>query len=565
MSDEEVDLNIFRSLLLHFLEAKLWVLQKDQVTEDQRDTYYSLLLVAAGDCSLYADDRLIPAHEQSCYMLPPGQSWYVANYSGESVSMYQLKFKFIHVETATSYTDPISPVHYNWRLFPYMRAIKLFEQLTANTDCESGQGGKGTGEIARAGSSMAWFRRRQQFMELVGMLIEHNSAGGEASGSLTSAERSIRYIEEHYRLPLNMKQLAEEAGATPGQYATMIKQLTGSSPLDYLHGIRIKLAKERLVATDEPLREVAHGVGYEDEYYFNRRFRQIVGIAPRQYAQRMRGSKLITDDAGREVRIPVKPRRILYYGEVIGDLLALGIRPIASNLYGLEDSWLTEEDGGLDGIEDIGIPLRLGKAKRLEPDLIVLSNMDERIYNEISSIAPTIVYDSHNSLVERIERLGNWLDKGMIASKVIEKYKLQLEQARKVIQGFRSQNETVSVFLCHRGRKWFVMGGLGLSELLHSIDRTILSEPVQEIVAAGEAYRMIDRQDMTRYAGDVVIVPMPNNASSREATEQLLQSELWQRIPAVQRGRSYVVEETKWNLYDAISRMRQLERILENQ
>jgi ABC-type Fe3+-hydroxamate transport system substrate-binding protein len=275
----------------------------------------------------------------------------------------------------------------------------------------------------------------------------------------------------------------------------------------------------------------------------------------------MRGSKVVTDDAGREVRIPLRPRRILYFGEVLGDLLALGIRPVASNLYGLEQSWLTEEDGSLDGIEDIGIPFRLGKARRLEPDLILLSNMDERIYGEISAIAPTIVYNSHDMLTKRIARLGDWLDKRDAAEKVVRQYQSAIELAAEKLRGHVKEGETVSVFICHRGRKWFVMGRLGLSELLHGLDGRILARPVQELMAAGEAYRKIDRQDISRYAGDIVIVPMPSSAPSREATEQLLRSELWQRIPAVRNGRAHVVEENKWNYSDAISRLRQLEHL----
>ncbi|GLX67578.1 AraC family transcriptional regulator [Paenibacillus glycanilyticus] len=544
------------SLLYHMLEARRWLIQEGEVTEEQSVSSYTLLLVTAGDCSVYASDVLIPALEQSCYMIPPGQRWYISNYSGSQVEIYSMSFKIWNVETEKALCIPLQPIHYNWRLFPYTRAVKLAEQLTNNSGNEESDSVHGMG----AGNKM--HRRRMLFMELMGMLLQHN-ADSAASGSLPSAERSVSFMEEHYMHPLSIKQLAEQSGAQPGQYASMVKQLTGFAPLEYLNQIRIKQAKKLLLTTGDPLREIARKVGFEDEYYFSRRFRQHTGLAPRQYAESMSGSKLVTDDAGHEVRIPIRPRRIVYFGEVLGDLLALGVRPVGSNLYELDSSWLAEEENGLAEIEDIGIPFRLGKARMLEPDLIIISNMDERIYGDISAIAPTLVYNSYDSLIQRLHRLGKWLDKEKEVVRYIATYKQRLEHASLIWKQQISTNRRVSVFICHRGHKWFVMGKLGLSELLYNVDTMAVTGQIQELIESDEAYLMINPEDIAKYAGDIIFLPMPVNVSSRDTTEQMLHSELWRNIPAVLSGQAFVVEESKWNLSDAISRIRQLEHLQE--
>ncbi|MFD0587272.1 helix-turn-helix domain-containing protein [Paenibacillus sp. GCM10027627] len=544
------------SLLFHLLEARLWRIQEDCVTEEQITLSYTLLLVAAGDCSLYADDVLIPALEQNCYILPPGQKWYISNYSGKPVQIYLMKFKILNAETERAFHEPLHEIHHNWRLFPYMRAVKLAQQLTM-PEGEKSEAVYGQG----VDNGLKWLNRHMLFMELIGMLLQHNSKETGAGGSLPSAEQSIALMEEHYMLPLSIKHLAEQAGTQLGQYTSMVKQLTGFTPLEYLNQLRIKHAKMLLLTTGDPLRQIARKVGFEDEYYFSRLFRKHTGIAPRQYAESMSGSKLVVDDAGHEVRIPLRPRRILYFGEVLGDLLALGVRPVGSNLYEMGNSWLAEEENGLMGIEDIGIPFRLGTARTLEPDLIILSNMDERIYGDISAIAPSLVYNSHDPLLQRLHRLGEWLDKKKEADTFMDHYLKRLEQAgsfwKQRIQG----GEKASVFICHRGHKWFVMGRLGLSELLHSLDEKSLTNQTRKLISDGEAYLMIDREDIAEYAGDIVIIPLPVNASSRETTEQMIQSDLWKSIPAVRNGRAFVVDESKWNLYDAISRIRQLEHL----
>lgn len=63
----------------------------------------------------------------------------------------------------------------------------------------------------------------------------------------------------------------------------MFRRRTGHKPLDYVNHVRIQHAKEWSRTTDDPLRDIAGRVGFKDEYYFSRRFRQITGLSPRQY------------------------------------------------------------------------------------------------------------------------------------------------------------------------------------------------------------------------------------------------------------------------------------------
>ena len=69
------------------------------------------------------------------------------------------------------------------------------------------------------------------------------------------------------------------AGVRPKLYTTMFKHRTGHRPLDYINHVRIRHAKDWLRQTDDPLRDIASRVGFKDEYYFSRRFRQITGLS----------------------------------------------------------------------------------------------------------------------------------------------------------------------------------------------------------------------------------------------------------------------------------------------
>ncbi|MCF2717952.1 hypothetical protein [Paenibacillus sp. 203] len=71
---------------------------------------------------------------------------------------------------------------------------------------------------------------------------------------------------------------------------------------------------------------------FSDEYYFNRRFRQLTGIPPGKYALSVSGSVRVKDWTGHHIHIPRRASRIIYHGETMGDLLALGAKASGGSL-----------------------------------------------------------------------------------------------------------------------------------------------------------------------------------------------------------------------------------------
>ncbi|WP_174812915.1 helix-turn-helix domain-containing protein [Paenibacillus cellulosilyticus] len=298
----------------------------------------------------------------------------------------------------------------------------------------------------------------------MGLLLEHNWPSIRDTGDMGAVERTIRYLEDHYSNPITVKQLAEQVKLTASRYSAMFKALTGKKPLDYLNQLRINRSKERLLSANMPLREIASKVGFVDEYYYNRRFRQITGTTPRQYAQSVLQGRNVQDWTGHRVQVPIQPQRILYYGEALGDLLALGVRPIGANVNTMRDTWMEE---AAKDIEDIGIPFNLQKAASLEPDLIIFSSPDEQQYEQLAKIAPTITYDTFAPLEQRLPRLGEWIGKQTETNQWLNEYINRLTEMRQQLQGMVQSHETATVLIYHRGRRLFVMGTGGLAGLLY--------------------------------------------------------------------------------------------------
>jgi len=100
-----------------------------------------------------------------------------------------------------------------------------------------------------------------------------------------TVENTIRYIQTSYREELKSTALAAQAHMGRWQYARLFKQLTGRTPIDYIAHVRIERAKRHLLQSNSKQDDIAATVGFRDESYFHRRFKQTTGLTPGQYTR----------------------------------------------------------------------------------------------------------------------------------------------------------------------------------------------------------------------------------------------------------------------------------------
>ena len=93
-------------------------------------------------------------------------------------------------------------------------------------------------------------------------------------------ERLTAYIDTHSEQKLNRRILAEHFGITPEHINYLFHNQLGIPPSHYINRQRVYKAYELLLTGSATLKEIAASVGFDDEYYFGRVFKQIVGISP---------------------------------------------------------------------------------------------------------------------------------------------------------------------------------------------------------------------------------------------------------------------------------------------
>ena len=88
---------------------------------------------------------------------------------------------------------------------------------------------------------------------------------------------------EHCGEKIDVESLAPSLGMTYRSFRYLFTRETGTSPLQYLLGVKLARAKNLLQSSDIPIEEIAHTLGFKTNWYFAHFFTKATGISPRDY------------------------------------------------------------------------------------------------------------------------------------------------------------------------------------------------------------------------------------------------------------------------------------------
>ena len=115
--------------------------------------------------------------------------------------------------------------------------------------------------------------------------------------------RVDRHVTAHLASDtLSLTSAAAAAFLSPNYLAHLIKKETGRTFVEWVTDRRLTRAKELLANDTRRIKEIAFLVGYRDEAYFARRFRQSVGQSPSDFRDRHRSAGREGDGTGTAVQ-----------------------------------------------------------------------------------------------------------------------------------------------------------------------------------------------------------------------------------------------------------------------
>lgn len=96
-------------------------------------------------------------------------------------------------------------------------------------------------------------------------------------------DQSLSYIHQHYAENISVDFLSRIACMSQYHYIRCFRELTGTTPLEYINIYRIRVAQELLNNSDKPISIIASLVGFNDPSYFTRQFKKLTGSLPSEH------------------------------------------------------------------------------------------------------------------------------------------------------------------------------------------------------------------------------------------------------------------------------------------
>lgn len=100
-----------------------------------------------------------------------------------------------------------------------------------------------------------------------------------------SIVKAMNLAQQQMDWSCSASEMAHMVNMSSSYFSQCFKQITGKTYTDYLRDIRMERAKEYLKGTTHTIQWIAENVGYRDEKYFSRLFREHIGMLPSDYRQ----------------------------------------------------------------------------------------------------------------------------------------------------------------------------------------------------------------------------------------------------------------------------------------
>ena len=103
------------------------------------------------------------------------------------------------------------------------------------------------------------------------------------------AHKQVRFryltdaVDKRYPERLLLSDLAQETGVSMFHLSHLFKESFGMPFQEYLSKVRCEKARQMLLLTDRSLLDISISCGFSDPKYFNRSFRALYGMSPKEY------------------------------------------------------------------------------------------------------------------------------------------------------------------------------------------------------------------------------------------------------------------------------------------
>ncbi len=243
----------------------------------------------------------------------------------------------------------------------------------------------------------------------------------------------------------------------------------------------------------------------------------------------------VTDVRG-EVKIPAEPQKIVDLSGNSDILSILGYKVIGtanSDAYDYTKFPSYLEDT-LKGAQILGYSMQdtmdVEAVMNLEPDLIVISTVQEKMYDQLSEIAPTVMVKLEAlNWKDDIRSLGKLFNKEDVASKWVEQYEAKAKAAGDKIKKEYGEDTTYLSFLASGGQ-FFVFDGAGFGNVLY--EDMGLAKPQGMPEQSDISLPVVTYEGLAAIKAEYIFL-----MATDEDYAELQSNAIWNSLPAVKEGK----------------------------
>ncbi len=98
--------------------------------------------------------------------------------------------------------------------------------------------------------------------------------------------KAIRYIKDNYSKKITLEDVANHVYLSKSYLSKIFKEETGVNLVSFLNKVRIDKSKLLLANSKLSLIDIANLIGFDDQSYFTKVFKSIVGVSPGKYREK---------------------------------------------------------------------------------------------------------------------------------------------------------------------------------------------------------------------------------------------------------------------------------------
>lgn len=483
---------------------------------------HMILVVASGKGWLTIDGQFTELRQGIVYVCLPGQLVAAAAHSFDERGIYHMRFDVMEDDGSSVHSMQIikrsSP-------FPVNGEVIVTSPVSVNALCDT------ICHCLQDEDRLNRFRGQILFHEMLHTILQ-DALHVQGNDSETVLEYVRVYIEQHYQQELTINHLAKVAGISTRHFMRLFKKRYGCGAIDYLAAFRIKQAQQLMrIGGQNRLRDIARHVGYHDDIYFRRKFKQISGMPPAAFMKNTR------------------QKIVAYNASNIGQLIALQINPSAAPA---DHPWTDyyNRKYHMNAVLPLSSNelIKREEIRLADPDFIIgvdlLVPAEEQAM--LREIAPAyFVPWMKNDWRIHLRLVAQFLDKTAAAEAWLENYDRKALFVREQMKITFKDNSLLILRITRD--QLHVLGSRSLG--------TVFYDDLQVVPARGVDRLKPDQQvtpdQLADFDADRLLLIVDDDALSQASWRTLMNADQWRGLKAVRNGRVDFLPSYPWVEYTA--------------